>query len=87
METAEYLCGECANEVKDEDKAVYCEGACQAWFHAQCVNVNDELYAHLSDSEEKWEWASTVNKNTPLLRNTFPIPLKTSNRINFPQKT
>ena len=55
METAEYLCGECANEVKDEDKAVYCEGACQAWFHAQCVNVNDELYAHLSDSEEKWE--------------------------------
>ena len=46
METAEYPCGECANQVKDEDKAVYCEGQCESWFHAQCVNMDDEQYVH-----------------------------------------
>ena len=34
---------------------LFCEGECQAWFHARCVNVNNEQYACLSDSEEKWE--------------------------------
>ena len=41
----DYPCGACAHQVKDEDKAVFCEGECQAWFHARCVNVNNEQYA------------------------------------------
>ena len=33
-------------------------------------------------------WASTVlNEVTPLLRNTFPVPLETYNWVNFPPKT
>ena len=31
-------------------------------------------------------WANTVNEDTPLLRNTFPGPLMTSNWVNLPLK-
>lgn len=39
METAECPCGECAHLIKDEDNAFFCEGACQAWFHARCIPI------------------------------------------------
>ena len=67
------ICVESANEVKDEDKDVYCEGACLAWFHAQCVSVSGELYAHLSDSEEKWECPSCQKSDLPPFNSVDPV--------------
>ena len=36
-----YSCGECGEEVTDDDKAIQCESDCMCWFHADCVNLTD----------------------------------------------
>ena len=35
----EYPCGKCGNEVGDDKKAIFCEGECQSWYHAQCWHI------------------------------------------------
>ena len=58
------ICVECVHtKWKMRIRLFFCEGKCQTWIHARCVNVNNERYAHLSDSEEKREW--------PCVRNTY----------------
>ena len=61
----EYPCGRCEVEVKDDDKAVFCDGECQSWFHAQCVNIDDEEYTRLTESEGKWECPTCQNSDLP----------------------
>lgn len=58
------ICVECVHtKWKMRIRLFFCEGKCQTWIHARCVNVNNERYAHLSDSEEKRE--------CPCVRNTY----------------
>lgn len=28
-----FPCGECGEEVKDDDEAIYCESGCEQWYH------------------------------------------------------
>lgn len=56
-EVGRYPCGACKREVKDDDKAVQCEGHCSAWFHCSCglgLDLTDAQYETLTESEDKW---------------------------------
>ena len=53
--------------MRDDDKAVFCEGECQSWYHVQCLDIDDVQYAHLNDSEEKWECPACQNSDLPPL--------------------
>lgn len=47
----------CGGEVKDDDKAIQCEGHCGTWFHCTCglgLSLPDAQYKMLADSQEKW---------------------------------
>lgn len=43
-------CPDCKNAVSDNQPAVECD-VCGHWFHNQCQNVSDALYAVLNSSE------------------------------------
>ena len=73
METVEYPCGKCAIQVRDDDKAVFCEGECQSWYHVQCLDIDDVQYAHLNDSEEKWECPACQNSDLPPLNSVDAV--------------
>ena len=51
-------CGIClqliveSSEKKKGDDAIYCEGACQAWFHRKCIRLPKTLYVRLSDCSD-----------------------------------
>ena len=51
----QYLCGVCGKEVSDDDTALQCEGLCQNWHHTGCVDVDNDLYTFLTESEVFWE--------------------------------
>ena len=61
----EYPCGTCSKEVKDSDKAIFCEGTCQSWFHIPCVNIDDAEYDLLTEAETKWECPACSNSDLP----------------------
>ena len=73
METVEYPCGKCAIQVRDDDKAVFCEGECQSWYDVQCLDIDDVQYAHLNDSEEKWECPACQNSDLPPLNRVTAV--------------
>ena len=41
------LCGDCGQECKVTDKALFCY-MCERWFHAKCQKVSDEMYEVIS---------------------------------------
>ena len=53
---------ECA--IEKMDKAVECEGECQYWYHYMCMEIDNDVYDHLSVSEEPWI-CSTCKKYAP----------------------
>ena len=38
----EYPCGICGSEVRDGQKAIFCDVVCLLWYHAQCVDMTIE---------------------------------------------
>ena len=46
--------GECGKEVSD-DKAIQCESDGMHWFHSDCMNLSDDDYDELSETNRIWE--------------------------------
>ena len=55
----------CVKSVQDNDKAVLCEDACQAWFHAHFVDVTMNGMLIFFYSEEKWKCSSCRKSDLP----------------------
>ena len=66
-----FLCGKYGNEVEDEQDGVQCEGKCQSWFHATCVNISGE-YDRLSTSDDIWE-CETCGGSLPALNSVDAV--------------
>ena len=41
------------HEVRDDDRATFCEGEYRSWYHAQCVDISNDEYDSLTESECK----------------------------------
>lgn len=39
-EGEKFPCGECGEEVKDDDEAIYCESGCEQWYHRCCSTLH-----------------------------------------------
>lgn len=65
MSLIRFPCGECGKEV-EADKAIQCDGECQQWFHAPCMNVSDEEYDLLSGSDRQWKCSTcSIERRLP----------------------
>ena len=54
----DFSCGECGKEVSDDDKAIQCESDCMRGFHAYRMNLSDDDYDELSETDTIWECGS-----------------------------
>ena len=63
----DYSCGECGKEVTDDDKAIQCESDCMCWFQADCMNLSDDDYDKLSETDMIWECLSCKTPDLPEL--------------------
>ncbi|KAG8287346.1 hypothetical protein J6590_040424 [Homalodisca vitripennis] len=43
------LCPNCNIKVDDDEKALQCEGFCQKWHHASCVDIGDKEYFQIGE--------------------------------------
>ena len=41
-----FPCGRCCKDVKDVNKGIECN-YCNIWFHALCIEINEEAYVHI----------------------------------------
>lgn len=48
---SEQLCIDCQKEVKEGSKALCCE-ICDKWYHIECQNMPDAIYAFMTENEE-----------------------------------
>ena len=53
------------HEVRDDDRAIFCEGEYRSWYHAQCVDISNDEYDSLTESEGKW---SALNAKAVICR-------------------
>ena len=53
--SVDYSCGEYGKEVTDDDKAIQCESDCMRWFHTNCMNLINNDYDELSETDTIWE--------------------------------
>lgn len=49
-------CGSCKKLVKDNCEALQCDGLCDLWFHANCVNISSSEFEIISNLEDKIKW-------------------------------
>lgn len=49
-------CGSCQTLVKEDCEAFQCEGFCEIWFHANCVNVTSKEFAQILKLGVKSRW-------------------------------
>lgn len=59
----EYPCFVCGNEVLDNEAGIQCEG-CDCWYHTTCINMNNETYSLLSNTNISWICAKCSSINT-----------------------
>ena len=71
----EYPCGICGSEVRDGQKAIFCDGVCLLWYHAQCVDMTIEEYEYFTCSDAKWECIACKNKDLPDLNSIDAVDL------------
>lgn len=45
----ETKCKECKRTIRENDKAIKCDGRCESWHHAKCVRICDASYKKISD--------------------------------------
>ena len=57
MNCDKYFCGNCKEEVREDDNTILCKGACQLWFHANYQAIDDCEYELLLTSNDKLECA------------------------------
>lgn len=49
------FCPVCVKTVLDTEKGIYCDNACQRWFHRECVKISKSEYQRISgDNKIKW---------------------------------
>lgn len=48
------VCVCCVKKVEEDEKGIQCEENCDRWFHTTCVNITEEEYDHLMQSDLKW---------------------------------
>ncbi|KAG8316591.1 hypothetical protein J6590_047732 [Homalodisca vitripennis] len=49
-------CGSCKKVVEDDSKSFLCEGMCDIWYHATCVDISDEEYDLIVVLGDKSRW-------------------------------
>ncbi|RZF40080.1 hypothetical protein LSTR_LSTR002483 [Laodelphax striatellus] len=51
----QFQCGKCEKDVPFGDKAMFCEGLCEQWYHIDCVKMPEVRYLELQkDAENRW---------------------------------
>ena len=55
MNQAEYFCGVCGLQVKEDESSIQCENECMLWFHVACANLTDDQFCQLSSADVIWE--------------------------------
>lgn len=50
------LCEKCDIDVENADPGLFCDGYCRKWFHAGCVDIEDEFYQKIFDLGDKVLW-------------------------------
>ena len=73
MALIEYPCGKCGNEVRDDDRAIFCEGECRSWYHARCVDISNDEYDSLTESEGKWECSECKSCDLPVFNSVDAV--------------
>ena len=53
QEIADYPCGSCDIQVKDDDMGIQCDD-CNMWFHINCQNLNPKMYDILGNHSYSW---------------------------------
>lgn len=75
MALIEYPCGKCGNEVRDDDRAIFCEGECRSWYHARCVDISNDEYDSLTESEGKWECSECKSCDLPVFNSVDAVDM------------
>lgn len=56
MEKENDLCKKCKISVNSDDKGLLCDGFCNAWFHAKCVEIELKNYRKITELGDKVWW-------------------------------
>ena len=67
---------------RDDDKATFCEGECHSWYHARCVDISNDEYDSLTESEGKWECSECKTCDLPIFNSVGAVDVF---HLNFQQ--
>ena len=66
----EERCGACMRKYEDGDKMIGCDGACNKWYHIECVGVTSEEFDFISkDKKGTWKCVSCLQGSSPPAQN------------------
>ena len=65
MNQAEYFCGMCGLQVKEDESSIQCENECMLWFHVVCTNLTDDQFCQLSSADVIWECPACRDPELP----------------------
>ena len=66
-----YPCGQCNKPVKRNQKGIQCDG-CDLWLHTKCIEMPDESYFQLAESEQDWHCQRCL---LPQFTDSFFLPI------------
>lgn len=49
----------------NDNMGILCEDECQQWFHCECINMNEDEYTALSNSDATWQCSLCLNDFKP----------------------
>lgn len=72
-------CRKCKNIVNDTELSIFCEGRCQAWYHAACVNITKKQINQINQLKNVIVWMCTGCKKS--IKNLWKVNKNNNNLL------